>query len=401
MSVYLVVIVIILLLLELIAKIPGDDWFSTSLGAGDTTIQRHSLMERQLAQKHQEIIPDYEMEKILAKRKNPKEREKVLSFYDTLLQVVADELNGKSPEYNETVEGLLEQLIEDLKAKGQYGCCYENLEPYEKRMELLMMLYDRIKIRRDKVAKREEILDDIEQKVMPQLFEVTAVEPDEEYQLPAAMWQQAIEKMPNKRHMESLKMMYPIPVVEQFIILLAAFKEEIAERMHRRHERIATQMKKELKKEGSKKKKEAEKMESFCLDTEVVYKAVTAHFKKKQSVEEQNRNQFKLPMSDHTKLYEDLRAAALDAQKLVEEEAARGKFLAEQINTVAEQNEIVKEIHDDAVRKCEIANAKILRNIQRLNHAIKQYENRISNIRNLGDNTKENVQKIITGIKRK
>ncbi|ENN82767.1 hypothetical protein YQE_00865, partial [Dendroctonus ponderosae] len=339
-----------------------------SLPAGDTSMQK---LDAQFGRKLNEEVPQYEMEKILAKQKNPQEREKVSTFYDTLLQIVADELNCKAPEFNETVEGLLEQLIEDLKAKGQYNCCYDNLDDYERRMELLMTLYDRIKIRRDKVACREEILDDIEEKMMPHLFEVSEIEPDDEYQLPAAM----------------------------FVVYLAALKEEIAERTHTRHERIATQMKKELRKESTRQKKDADRMEQMCLDTEKVYKAVTEHWKKKQVVEEQNRQQFNLPVSEHTRLYEELKEAALDTRKLVEEEAARGKFLTDQINSVAEQGETVKEIHEDAIKKCEHVNGKLLRNIKRLNHNIKLYETRISDIKNMGDTTKTNVKNLIAGVK--
>lgn len=40
------------------------------------------------------VPPVYEMEKILAKRKDPAERMKVLTFYDVLLQNIADELDG-------------------------------------------------------------------------------------------------------------------------------------------------------------------------------------------------------------------------------------------------------------------------------------------------------------------
>lgn len=354
-------------------------------------------MDQQISQKYREEVPQYEMEQILAKRKCPKEREKVLTFYDTLLQIVADELNGKAPEFNETVEGLLEQLIEDLKAKDQWNCCYEQLDDYDKRMELLMTLYDRIKVRRDKVARREEILDDIQQKLMPHLFDVSAVEPDDEYKLPAAMWQQTIEKMPSKGQMETLKQCYPIPVVEKFVIYLAAFKEEIAERMHKRHEAIATQMKKELRKESTKKKKEADKMEIICIETEEIYKSVTTHWKKVQAIIEQNANQYKLPVSEHTRLYEGLKAAALDTQKLVEEEAARGKFLAEQINIVSEQSETIKEIHEDSIKKSEMTNSKILKNIKRLNHSIKLYESRISEIKTMGDESRKQVKDIVAG----
>ncbi|XP_030763780.1 uncharacterized protein LOC115888254 [Sitophilus oryzae] len=371
-------------------SLTGDDWIGPSVGAGDVSLQRQEALERQFARKYQEEVPQYELEKILAKRKDPKERERVLTFYDVLLQNVADELDGKAPEFNETVEGLLEQLIEDLEYKGQYAT-YEDLDDYERRMELLIVLYDRIKARRDKVATREEILDNIEDKIMPHLFEASEVEPDDEYQLPAAMWQQAIDKMPSRKQLVLLKERYPIPVVEKFIIYLAAYKETIAERMHKRHERIATQMKKELRKESTKKKKEAEKMEVVALETEVIYGAVKTHWEKKMEVEESNRNQFNLPLSDHSKLYEELRVAALDTQKLVEEEAARGKFLAEQINAVTEENIMIKEVNDESIKKIEEANSKILRNIKRMKRAIKKYEEHVHTMRASAEQSKKAI----------
>lgn len=54
------------------------------------------MLERKLSEKFREYVPPvYEMEKILARRKDPKEREKVLTFYDVLMQNIADELDGK------------------------------------------------------------------------------------------------------------------------------------------------------------------------------------------------------------------------------------------------------------------------------------------------------------------
>ncbi|KAF7280617.1 uncharacterized protein LOC143204855 [Rhynchophorus ferrugineus] len=371
-------------------SLTDDDWTGPSVGAGDISSSRHEALERQFEQKYREEVPQYELENILAKRKDPKERERVLTFYDVLLQNVADELDGKAPEFNETVEGLLEQLIDDLKTKNQFAP-YEGLDDYEKRMELLMVLYDRIKNRRDKVAKREEILDDIEEKVMPHLFEISETHPDDEYQLPAAMWQQAIDKMPSKKQIDLLKETYPIPVVEKFIIFLAAFKEEIAERMHRRHERLATQMKKELKKESVKKKAEAEKMQNICLETEGVYAAVKSHWEKKIAAENTNKNQFQIPLTEHSRFYEELKVAALDTQKLVEEEAARGKFLAEQINAVTKENITIREVNDESIRKIEEANSKILNNIKRLNRAIGKCEEHIINTRSTADQAKRKL----------
>lgn len=48
-----------------------------------------------MAEKFKDMVPPVtEMEKILAKRKDPKERERVLTFYDTVAQNIVDELDG-------------------------------------------------------------------------------------------------------------------------------------------------------------------------------------------------------------------------------------------------------------------------------------------------------------------
>ncbi|KAJ8966041.1 hypothetical protein NQ317_009903 [Molorchus minor] len=57
------------------------------IGAGE------SSFDRRLDQKFRDMVPPvYEMEKILSRRKDPREREKVLTFYDVLMTNIADEL---------------------------------------------------------------------------------------------------------------------------------------------------------------------------------------------------------------------------------------------------------------------------------------------------------------------
>ncbi|XP_060531088.1 uncharacterized protein LOC132704831 [Cylas formicarius] len=368
----------------------GADW-TTQVGAGDVSLERRGALERRLEQKFEELVPaQYEMEKILAKRHDPREREKVLTFYDVLLQNVADELDGKGPLENETVEGLLDQLIDDLKNKGQYEE-YNALDDYDKRMELLQILYSRIKTRRDKVAKREEYLDDIEEKVMPKSFFETSTEPEDEYLLPSAMWQQAINKLPTKKQIERLMQAYPVPVIEKLIQYLSQFKEEIAERVHKRHENIATQMKKELRKEGIRKKKEAERAELAYHDTTEIHNEVKERYKKKTDAEEANRELDEPQLTDHSRLYEEMKAVVLDTQKLVEQEAAKGKFLASQINAVSLQSEEFHMVNNDIITQTEKANMKILSNIKRLNAAIKQHENMLADFRAMAQQTKKNT----------
>lgn len=125
-----------------------------------------------MSEKFRDMVPPVtEMEQILAKRKDPKERERVLTFYDTVGQNIAEELDGilivnfilyqilkqrfvvgkVEPGQNATVNGLLEQLINDLKAKGDYQR-FEQMPERERRPELLILLHDRVKTRRDKVC---------------------------------------------------------------------------------------------------------------------------------------------------------------------------------------------------------------------------------------------------------
>lgn len=48
-----------------------------------------------MMEKFKDMVPPVtEMEKILARRKDPKERQRVLTFYDALAQNIADELDG-------------------------------------------------------------------------------------------------------------------------------------------------------------------------------------------------------------------------------------------------------------------------------------------------------------------
>lgn len=47
-----------------------------------------------MEKKYREEVPEYEMEKILARRKSPQEREKVVTFYRVLLANIEDELDG-------------------------------------------------------------------------------------------------------------------------------------------------------------------------------------------------------------------------------------------------------------------------------------------------------------------
>lgn len=50
-----------------------------------------------MAQKYQEMVPEQtEMEKILARRKDPRERRKVVTFYEGVVKNINEELDGMS-----------------------------------------------------------------------------------------------------------------------------------------------------------------------------------------------------------------------------------------------------------------------------------------------------------------
>ncbi|CAH1169550.1 unnamed protein product [Phaedon cochleariae] len=354
------------------------------LGAGE------SSFDERLGEKFAEMVPPQtEMEKILARRRDPRERERVLTFYDVLMQNIADELDGKETSQNETVEGLLTQLVHDLMEKGRYAE-YEAMEENDRRLELLLVLFDRVKARRDKVAKREEVLDQIEDKMMRKsFFDVSEPQPEDRYKLPAAMWQQAIDRAPAKGHMDRLLKMYPMYLVKKFLEYLSDHKEVIAIRMQRRHENIATQMKKALRKEGERKKKKAEEAEQACEKAMIVLKEVREQYNKKMEAERKNKQQDEVELSEHSKMYEKMKSTVLDTQKMVEEEALRGKFLAGQINAVSEQTEQFLTVNDDIVRKTEEANLKTIKNIKRLTTAVKQYEAMVSELRSAAEAQKK------------
>ncbi|CAH1958648.1 unnamed protein product [Acanthoscelides obtectus] len=346
------------------------------LGGGE------SSFDKRMQRKFDDMCPPlYEIEKILARRKDPKEREKVLAFYDVLMQNIADELDGKETAENETIEGLLVQLVHDLMDKNQYAQ-YEELPENERRNELLLLLFDRVKIRRDKVQRREEILDNLEEKLMPKsFFDVSDILPEDKYKMPAAMWAQAIDKIPSKNHMENLQKAYPLLIIMKFLECLSNYKENIAMRMQRRHENIVTQMKKELRKEGEKKKKLMEEAEMACDNATGVLEAVKEHYNKKLQLEKKEKQKDKTEVSEHSKMYDQMKTAVFDTQRLVEEEALRGKFLAAQINALTEQNEQFMQVNDEVIKKTEEGNMKIMRNIKKLNAAIKQYENLINELK--------------------
>lgn len=157
----------------------------------------------------------YEMEKILARRKDPRERRKVITFYEAVVKNIDDELEGNIDSVqNETVNILLEQLVNDLREKREYEK-YEQMDDVRRRQELLLELYTLCKSRIDKTNKREEVLDDIANKVLPKSFFETSVQMRDKFELPAIMWQEAITKAPSKKNQERLYETYPKFLVDR------------------------------------------------------------------------------------------------------------------------------------------------------------------------------------------
>lgn len=67
------------------------------------------------------------------------------------------------------------------------------------------------------MAKREELLDEIEVKILPKsLLEFSSeIQPEDRYEFPAAMWQQAIDKIPTKKQMDHMQVVYPLILIEK------------------------------------------------------------------------------------------------------------------------------------------------------------------------------------------
>ncbi|KAJ3648501.1 hypothetical protein Zmor_020299 [Zophobas morio] len=348
------------------------------LGGGE------GLFDRHMEQKFKEEVPEYEMEKILARRKDPKEREKVVTFYKVLLSNIEDELDEKvAPGENETIVGLLDQLEQDLKDRGEFEP-FEDLSPENLRIEMLLLLHDRIQLRINKVLKREEILDEIERSVLSKSVFETSVTAEDKFLLPAYMWEQAINKAPNKKHLERLFEVYPAILIEKFLQLLSDHKEEIAQRMQRRHENIAAQMKHALRKEDEKGKRVVDQAQTSCNLASQIHKAVKEAYTKRADAIKKNEQKTAIPKSAHSELYDEMRAALFDTYKSVEVEAQRGKMLAAQIGEINEQTEQCSKVTEENVKKIEEKNMDIMKNIKRLNAAIDNQQKRIDQVQKVG-----------------
>ncbi|XP_022914679.2 myosin heavy chain, clone 203-like [Onthophagus taurus] len=356
------------------------------LGGGE------GVFDARMKEKFQEFIPPItEMERILAKRKDPKERERVMTFYNVLLRNIADELDGLvKQEDNDTVNGLIDQLERDLAARGKL-CCLQDLSKKEKRTELLLMLHDRVYSRRVKVQQREEVLDNIEKSLPKSFFDMSLSEEDR-YKLPSLMWEQAICKAPQKKNLITLQETYPGILVKKFIELMANQKEEIAIRMQRRHDNIVSQMKKELRIEGEKFTKWVETAR-VAMDRAVeVQKAVQAARFKQLESEMKAKRRKRGGITEKTELYEQMAKALFDQQQNVELESEKGRMLTEEINHLNAQTEMIQQVTNDNVMKQEEANIAIMKNIKKLQQAITANEKRLHTLEFMANTRLANSQ---------
>ncbi|KAF2901326.1 hypothetical protein ILUMI_04860 [Ignelater luminosus] len=345
------------------------------LGGGE------GVFGRTMKEKFKEYVPPVsEVEQILLRRKDPVEREKIVSFYNSLLQNINKELEeDMSPEENDVVNGLVEQLINDLKNRGQYGQ-YETMTFKKRRMELLLILHDRIYARRKKMLHRHEVVDDVQEKPLPPSVFDTSVQEQDKIDLPAAMWEQAINKQPNKKNMDALFEKYPHVLIEKFLELLANEKEAIAMRMQRRHENIVAEMRKELRKEGEKGQAKVDEAERSMRQALPVLSAVKSAYMRQLKQRKKIEERKKAAITDQQRLYEQLRVALFDTQRNVEEEAERGRILTEQINAVNARTDLYRQVNDASIRNTEAENITLMKNIKRLRYAIKQHETTVQQI---------------------
>ncbi|KAB0800105.1 hypothetical protein PPYR_07985 [Photinus pyralis] len=348
------------------------------LGGGE------GVFDRVMEEKFPEYVPPMsEMERILLRRKDPVEREKVLSYYEALLQNINSELNEEvPPQQNDTINVLIDQLIEDLKRKQKYDT-YAAMDDKQRRTELLLLLHDRVFARRQKTAQREEVLDEIEQRTMPLSFFDVSLQPEDVVELPATMWEQAINKYPNRKLMESLFSNYPHNLINKFIDLLANEKETIAIRMQKKHENISSQMRKELRKEGEKGRLKAEEAERFAQQVSLVLAKVKEAYQRRMDALQNLKDKKESNLTEQQRLYEQLRAALYDTQRSVEEEAKRGRELTDQINFVNNQTEQMYQVNEEALRKAETDNIALMQNIKKLRNAVQNYEARMHQIQSL------------------
>ncbi|KAK5648308.1 hypothetical protein RI129_003200 [Pyrocoelia pectoralis] len=348
------------------------------LGGGE------GAFDRVMEEKFQEYVPPVsEMERLLLRRKDPAERERVLAYYDVLLQNITSELNEDvPPEENDTINALIQQLIEDLQRKEKYDK-YAAMSDKERRTDLLLLLHDRVYARRQKTAQREEVLDEIEQRTMPLSFFDVSLQPEDVVELPATMWEQAINKFPNRKLMEMLFNNYPNPLIEKFLDLLSNEKETIAIRMQRKHENMVSQMRKELRKEGEKGRIKAEEAERFAQQVAPVLAQIKVAYQNREDAFKKLKDYKDSNLSEQQQLYEKLRTALYDTQKSVEEEAKRGRELTEQINFVNNQTEQMHQVNEEALRMTEADNIALMQNIKKLRKAVHNYEARMRQIQTL------------------
>ncbi|CAG9857936.1 unnamed protein product [Phyllotreta striolata] len=292
-----------------------------------------------------------EMEEILAGRKIAKERQKIIAFYDNVLRHIVDELDGKETIKIETIENFLNQLINDLKKSGKYDQ-YESLDTDEIRNELLLILFDKVNLRRDEVNKYKKKSSPNERPISPN---------EDKYLLPAAI---------SKRNMDKLLNSYPLVLVKKFLEYLTDFKETTATQMHLRHENILTQM----REEAGRIRRMSDEAKHAYNNAKTVLRAVRMQYKQKIDAEEEIKATKHMGIPGHSMIHQKINKAMHDTRKQIEDEALKAKILMEQIETITDQTELFLSINDEIVDKTEEQNMKTLKSIRKLKAVIKQYE---------------------------
>ncbi|GLV36695.1 Serine Protease Immune Response Integrator [Carabus blaptoides fortunei] len=339
-------------------------------------------LDKVLEKQFQKMVPPIsEMERILLNRQNPAERRRVIAFYEAISANVAKEINGQIPHgIDAQVNGLINQLIIDLKKRNTYGK-YEQMSEDQRRLELLYLLDMRLKDRINHVKTRESFLDNIEAQTMQESFWDASMQAEDIYKEDMKahgqkMWSQAINSGPKKKFMNLIEDKYPPFVIKKFLKLLADEKEKIAVRIQRRHENIVSQLRRELRKEREKGKSKYDDAKFTCDEILGVLTAVKEAEQKAWDSEQQRQNFLYGSRKERDEMYEQMRNAMLETQQHVEEEAERGKFLVDQINYVSAQNAVYHQVNEESLQKIEDENMAMMKNIQRLAKAVKQHETR-------------------------
>ncbi|CAH0551963.1 unnamed protein product [Brassicogethes aeneus] len=351
------------------------------------------------------------MQKVLAKRKTPQERQNCVNFFDVLLQSIKNELDGEQVDENEVVDNCLESLIKDLMEKNEYAV-YEAMEDKEKRNELLKLLQEKVVKTKDQVLKRTEALDSLVSRIYPNApttfskkgnrFDlnqpkVCAAKNKEQPPAPMGvklkpsvpfvpdrkklsdqMWAQAAANAPAKKNMIKLVDVYSKEVIERFLVLLRDTKGILLERYQNRHEMIVNQMQSELSdaivKNMMKLNETQKEYKKFQGILAMVKERFILYQKKVQEA-------FKPPEQDNQKQLDEMNDMLKAVAASVNNEANRGKALSDEVNTVMAQLDKYKDVLKDIISKSERANSSVEAQIQKMIEALDNNKDRLKKLK--------------------